>query len=60
MEKLKKGDIWHRCAEVTIIYDPDEDPYKDNPEIKKHYKGIDNERNQNNRQIKRNKGDEQR
>ena len=45
MEKLKKGDVWHRFAGVTIIYDPDGDPYGSNEKIKKHYKERENDRN---------------
>ena len=60
VQQLNPGDIWHRCAGVSIIYDPDEDPYKDNPEIKKHYKGETNDRNNNtgNSDRKQSKGDE--
>ena len=60
IRQLEQGDIWHKCAGVTIIYNPDEDPYKDNPEIKKHYKGETNDRNSDNRNSngKQSEGDE--
>ena len=60
VRQLEPGNIWHKCAGVSIIYDPDEDPYKDNPEIKKHYKGKENDRDNDNRNTYRtkSKGDE--